>query len=630
MNIIQAIFLIFLALIASSATAATKNVAESQKDIAILVYPYQFTDTALIQKLQDAGASVATVSIPWRVVEPSSGQFDFGAYDDFLDALVAAGFELNLLLDAGGRPFLDERGEVIPGETVIPPWVKARHPDGFSTDFEGIVSSEPSVFHAEIQALISRFFEEATRYYVRRYGDGVSSFAIGIQTEHEIKYGQEGYRWRDYGQAARLAFREKYGQELPKLNFASEIASAPRVIPSREALAEFRRNALADAVCSLSDVIREAGGKPAGYFGEFFNSHDGIYGLDVVDVLPGCLDLAIVDFNFYDGWARVPDPEVLPLLVNYARGLGYHEVKAGLYFERWRVGPGAKSPMLPEADDLLLKSVARLDEADGIELGGFGALDPSVVELVSKASRALPRISAKSPDGRTIGVLAARSTFTLWHGERSHGRNIHHDALVRMFELLRAQPGFEVRVVGEAALGENIDELDAIVVPHQSALSDRTRTMLREYAREGGVLIQDMRMGEFEASGRNTGHWENALFGIDSIEWKRSPTGACVDGRLITVTPPSDGHLAFAGLGARPGYRLLVNLGGSSGEGVFLKGDNTLVLGLMPQLQRGAASFIWRRLFIAQLRKMLSLEEPANRIDLFYPLEEGALPECRP
>lgn len=603
--------IVLLSVLMAPAVSALAD-GDEAKDVSVLIYPHHLTEPGLIERLFDSGANVATVSLPWRKIEPAQGEFAFEAYDRFLDTLVAKGFRLILLLDAGGRPLLDARGKVVLGETVIPPWVREQHPDGFSTDFEGVVSAEPSVFDAGIQSSVARFFSETTRHYVQRYGERVSALAIGIQTEHEIKYGQEGYRWRDYGPAAREAFHTLYGEELPKLNFASGIGALPRVIETREVMAEFRRNSLARAVCALADTIRAAGGQPAGYFGEFFNSHDGIYGLDVIDVLPACLDLAIVDFNFFDGWEQVADPEVLPLLVNYAQGLGYAKVKAGLYFERWQAAAEAGSRLLPETRALLSQTVSRLDEADGIELGGFGDLASDGPEFIAETRSRLSTHSPERPPAeRAIGVLAARTTFNLWHGERSNGRNIHHDALVRMFELLRNQPEFDVRVLGEERLSAQLESIDALVVPHQSALSEATRATLRDYVARGGILVQDMRLGEFESSGRHTGEWENALFGIGSIRWG-SHAQVCVEGQLLRVHPPADGRHAFAALTAEEGHIVLMPLGPSAGEGLFLRGPSTLSLGIMPQLHDTPSADIWRKAFLAELRHMLDLDSSAH------------------
>lgn len=62
------------------------------------------------------------------------------------------------------------------------------------------------------------------------------------------------------------------------------------------------------------------------YFGEIFTSHDAIYGGGVVENLGSCVDIAVVDFNFYDGYRLKPDSDILPLMANYLAHNGFKKI----------------------------------------------------------------------------------------------------------------------------------------------------------------------------------------------------------------------------------------------------------------------------------------------------------------
>ena len=607
------------------------------KEVRVLLYESQITTRKTIQDLRTAGASIATVSVPWADVEPKEGEFRYDKFYDFFDQLVAEGFRLNIILDAGGRLFyedgrnkLSEDGEVI-GSTVIPNWAFAKNnfPEGTSFDFYGSPSSEPSFFNQGMKNEVASFFSRAVKHYSDKYGPSMYGFTIGVQSEHEIKYGQHGYRWRGFEESAQILFKEKYGDRMPVFDYAHNIGGVTRFDPLRSALSDFRRVNLASSICDLADVIRLAGGRPIGYFGEFFNSHDAIYELDVIDLLPGCLSMVVVDFNYFDGWARNPNPWVLPMLVNYTKSLGYKHVSAGLYFERWRLDTGENVGLLPEVmtfADLTIDGLRLLNDFDGIELGGFGRLKPEALSLTEKLYPKLKSIvpkkdsaiganntEVKSDRKRTIAILASRNTFNLWHGERGGGRNIHHEALVRMFELLSSNPNFQINIVGETHLKTSspLEVYDALVIPHQASLSQIERQAIRAFRDNGGLVIQDIRAGEYLPSGESTGTWMGEIFGIKSIGWITK--GVFVrDDNLFTFseTAPPGSSPTLAVLTPAEGYETLLMWQDDPTRGLFVRGRNTIALGFMPQLMDGPEGEVLRELFFEQLDLQLRLKKP--------------------
>lgn len=607
------------------------------KEVRVLLYESQITTRKTIQDLRAAGASIATVSVPWADVEPKEGVFHYDKFYEFFDQLVAEGFRLNIILDAGGRLFyedgrnkLSDDGEVI-GSTVIPNWAFAKNnfPVGTSFDFYGSPSSEPSFFDRGMKNEISLFFSRAVKHYSGKYGRSIYGFTIGVQSEHEIKYGQHGYRWRGFEKSAQIQFKEKYGDRMPVFDYAHSIGGITRFNPLRSALSDFRRFNLASSICDLADVVRQAGGRPIGYFGEFFNSHDAIYGLDVIDLLPGCLSMVVVDFNYFDGWERNPNPLVLPMLVNYTKSLGYKHVSAGLYFERWRLDTGEDVGLLPEVvtfADLTIDGLRLRDDFDGIELGGFGRLEPEAVSLTQKLYPKLtslvlkqdPVISANNTavtgdQKRRVAILASRNTFNLWHGERAGGRNIHHEALVRMFELLSLNPNVLINVIGETHLKtpSPLEVYDALVIPHQASLSQIERQAIKAFRDNGGVVIQDIRAGEYLPSGISTGTWMGEIFGIESISWI-SKGNFVRDDKLFSFsdTAPLGSSPTLALLTPADGYEALLTWQDDPTRGLFVRGKNTIVLGFMPQLMDGPEGEVLREFFLEQLDLQLRLRSP--------------------
>jgi len=172
---------------------------------------------------------------------------------------------------------------------------------------------------------------------------------------------------------------------MPVIRGANRVKANPKHIPQFGNFMQFREEKLIEVVKRLSIQIRRAGGKSLGYFGQFFNSHDGIFCLGVIAALREELDLVAVDYNFFNGWTNICDVWKPALMANYAATLGYSEVIVGLYLERVRtIGAGIGDPV----DKAIYDSLRRIgdlcssqEHISGYELAGFGKGVDDIADL---------------------------------------------------------------------------------------------------------------------------------------------------------------------------------------------------------------------------------------------------------
>ena len=253
------------------------------------------------------GVNHATVYVEWFDVEKHEGTLDFSMYHAQFDKLVRDGLSLNIVLVAW-----------------TPRWMLAKHPDAYMQNFSGQATLQPDFMNPVVRQLSARFMREAVAHFSVRYPQKILGYGIGLQEEHEIKYGQTGYQWRDYGPAAQAAFAQETGAKMPVINYNNDIArGVAQPEPLLHAHKKFRETRLKEATCFYAQTIRDRGGMVVNYFGETFTSHDAIYATGVVEQLAECTDIAVIDYNFFDGYRLVPDVDVLPMLANYMASVGY-------------------------------------------------------------------------------------------------------------------------------------------------------------------------------------------------------------------------------------------------------------------------------------------------------------------
>jgi hypothetical protein len=572
------------------------------------------TDLDLLAR---SGVTRITFPVVWKHVEHVRGEFDFRRYDDLLKPILMRGFSLVILLDAGGRWDFDSEGNAIFGVIGYPDWF-LKGEQHFALDFQGTVTTQVSFVNDEAISAIERFYDAAVPHFAELASHQLHGIAVGLQMEFEIKYGQNGYVWRDYSNSAIGHFKAASGFDPPVLNYGRSIVAAQSECPGFCEWMEFREQTLAAAVARLSSVIRRHGQKAIGYFGEFFNSHDGIYALGIVGDLVPYLDVVVLDFNFFNGWDLDPDPWKVPLMANFAKTIGYKAVLGGYYVERWRQPvnqPGA--PTDPTVFSLIGQSIREARERDlidGAEIGGFGDITRDVGRLRAPDLDAVLSEgdfrSNKRPerDPFHIGLVGSHATFNWFIGEHAFGRNIHADALVRSFELFSKQTDIDCRVLSEKTLRHNKDilnDLDAIYVPHQPVIADDLRRLLTGYANsDRGLLIQDMRFGEWTGNGGFSGGWSNELFGITGIVGRNGGMFT-YRGSQLRMPEQTRQYVSHAQLLGSPGTEVLIPAVEGHG-GLFLLNLNCVTLGFIPAILEGAGASRWAEIFIMELRSILT------------------------
>lgn len=602
------------ALLISFTVSAANSPAEPPV-ASIILMPWDIQkNTNLPKELKEKGFNHITFYLNWNEIEREKSKYNFSIYHHYLDNIVNSGMSLILVLDMGGRPYIDENGKVIKDEYTMPTWIYANYQDHLMKNFSGNHQKQADFSDGPIRKHSAEFIAHAVSHFSKRYQGKILGFAIGLQEEHEIKYGQTGYQWRDYNDNTQSDFEKKYGKKQPIINYNNEIKNGTANIePLLYSHKEYRENRLKETTCSYAKVIRDQGGSSIGYFAETFTSHDGIYATGVVEKLAPCIDVAVIDYNFYDGYQLVPDPDVLPTLANYLGSLGYKKVLIGAYAEQWE-RKNKTLDLVPIINQTINKSLSQ-NNVIGFEIGGFqkqlAATNESAAIDMKNLDAIFSGVSHKKQSERErkfkIGILGSATNFYVWHGERSGGRNVHRDAIFESFKILNGQADMEAQLIGEQNLLQNdstINKFDAILVPHQIAMSAGIKSKLTNYWKSGGVLIQDMRLGEFDENGKPTFDWMHEVFGIEKITWKRRGGIFMKGDEIYRLKPSRRLYTSYASLTPRPGYQLLARDILQRDSGVLVRGERTLAFGLMPQLVEDNTQGAWKSLFVQEIRNV--------------------------
>ena len=585
----------------------------------IIIMPWEISQNQrLPSQLKSSGFSHATFYLNWSDIEGRQGVYDFESYHGDIDKIVESGLSLIFVLDMGGRPYKNRNGQLVPNVSTVPQWIAAERPDMAMRNFSGDLSWQPDFTDEEFREYAKKFISKSIQHFSGRYPGKILGYAIGLQEEHEIKYGQMGYQWRDYKESTESAFYKKYNNRQPIISYNNDIAAgAPKSEPLLHAQKEFREDRLVEATCAYAKVIQNNGAEAIGYFAETFTSHDAIYGAGVVEKLQKCIDIAVIDFNFYDGYRLISDADILPVLANYMGSLGYKKIMVGAYGERWEAEK--KTPKLVPLIQRSIEQSLLQSQVIGYEIGGFEhQTDGKVLASLelNKINQIAASVKTKSQKRLRIGILGSTSNFHVWHGERSAGRNIHHDTLFAAYKILSNQPDMEVHLIGEKNLLNDeslIQSLDAILIPHQVALAHNIKFKLTSFWKNGGALIQDMRLGEFDENGKPTFDWMHEVFGIGSIKWKTRGGLFLIDGTVYRLKPSKQLYASHASLTPRPGYQLRATEILQPGQGLVLRGERTLAFGFLPQLAEGEAGEVWRNLFVREISNLIRSQSSPDR-----------------
>lgn len=602
------------ALLISSTVFASSPATESPVS-SIILMPWDISNNNNLPKeLKQKGFNHITFYLNWNEIEREKSRYDFSAYHKYLDNIVGSGMSLILVLDMGGRPYINESGKVMKDEYTMPTWIYANYQDYLMKNFSENHQKQADFSDGPVRKHSAEFIAHTVSHFSKRYPGKILGYAIGLQEEHEIKYGQTGYQWRDYNDRTQLDFKQKYGEKQPIINYNNEIknglANAEPLLYTHK---EYRENRLKDATCAYAKAIRDQGALAMGYFAETFTSHDGIYATGVVEKLAPCIDIAVIDYNFYDGYQLVPDSSVLPTLANYMGSLGYKKVLVGAYAEQWE-RKNKTLDLIPVINQTIRESLLQ-NNVIGFEIGGLQQQQAAKNESAAIDMKNLAAIFSKTSHQKQpekekkfkIGILGSATNFYVWHGERSGGRNIHRDALFESFKLLNSQPDMDVQLIGEINLLQDdplINGFDAILVPHQVALPASIKSKLTNYWKNGGALIQDMRLGEFDENGKPTFDWMHEVFGIEKINWKKRGGIFMMGDEIYRLKPSRRLYTGYASITPRAGYQLLATDIMQRDSGIMVRGERTLAFGLMPQLVEDHTQGAWKKLFVQEIRNV--------------------------
>lgn len=602
------------AILFSSVVSANSPPSKSTVS-SIIVMPWDIKqDANLLSNIKKNDFSHVTFYLNWSDIENRKNQYQFSHYHKYLDAIVNSGLSLILVLDMGGRSYLDEDGKKIPDTSTVPAWVYKDHPDSVMKNFSGEYQWQLDFSDDFIQKKSTDFIEKTVHHFSNRYPGKILGFAVGLQEEHEIKYGQTGYQWRDYKETTERDFSKKFGANQPAINYNNNIQLGPQKIePLLHIHKEYRENRLRDATCLYAKAIQKGGALAMGYFAETFTSHDAIYATGVVEKLADCLDIAVIDFNFYDGYKLVPDTDVLPTLANYMGSLGYKQIMVGAYAEVWE-RQKKMHELIPVINSTITQALSQANVI-GFEVGGFqrqATAGQSATIDTEKISAISIRPTKKSPASEIkkarIGILGSATNFYVWHGERSAGRNIHRDALFSAYKILSNERELDVHIIGEKNLLQDdpiIQSLDAILVPHQAALPQSIKSKLTTYWKNGGALIQDMRLGEFDENGKPTADWMNDVFGISRLKWKNKGGVFLINGEIFRLKPSRSLYTSYASITPRQGYKVLAPDILQPDSGILVRGERTLAFGFLPQLIEDSTKEAWRKLFVREIMNVV-------------------------
>jgi len=577
----------------------------------------------VLAALNDAGATIIHTTLAWSSAEPVAGEFDFSAFRANFERLRQEGFKFIIALDSSGRPVVPPSRVVVAEglKTARPAWLAGVLSfDIFGADADGRAYAELDYNDASHLPYLYRFYEEALSFIRRSLGDAVFGLVTGINSELEVKYGQLGFRWRSYSPPAKAAFSDWLrandlhpAAPMPLAEFNNELcASVPQIVPHFAEWMRFREDSIIAYIAPLTKLIRDAGFRTIGYFGQFFTFHDAIYAAGVVERCVDIFDIVSFDYNYFDGYKSARDPWIVPALVSFGRSLGYRAIKLGLYVERYR--DFQTNQLDVSIMETLRETLERIDDGDdivSIEIGGVEANDLSVLRstgLISHRGQAFEVSDAlPSPDENAIrvGVVASFDTHYLWHGDFSNGRDLLNDALTDSYRVFRNSRRFKPSVISARSLASgrfSAADFDLIYFPHTLAMDDALIAKLDELVAEGLLIAQDIGAGAFTPNGEPRILSSLSVFGVGGAEWRAEPAMFLHKGRPVMVGAVGETYFSHVRLAPAVGGSVLMPEVGVDGVGLIATTASALTFGFLPQIARGGGGrLFWETLFLETL-----------------------------
>ncbi len=586
---------------------AGASLSGSACPVSFFLSDLQMVDPAeTITMMKSCDVSIISIPLVWSFLEKSEGAFDPSEYDELLAPYVDAGFRFIFLLDGASRMIVGKNGQIVANS--LPDWVLSH--EGVSRQMDFLDREDPnyglSYSNRNNQALYMGFCEKAISYFGKRYEKQIVGFAPCIMNEFEIKYPQTLYAWTDYGISSLEGFRNYLQQSyesvsamntelgtafagfssvtFPVISYNNTITSGAQADnPLFADFLKYREQAIVGYVSPVFDLIHSYGQTAVAYFGQTLAGQDAIYATGVVTKLASHVDIAVIDFNFYDGYGEVYDSIIPAMLVNYLHNAGYPKVWAGLYFER-----------IPYMDHLgflqeTVDYVVADGLADGFEIGGIAET------FKVKGLDACPELDygiMKKSEPARIAIYAGEWDFYKSHGEQVRYYNYFSDALTQMYKIIRFELNKPVDILcDEAVLRDALNRYDLLVIPGQFYVDPAVRGKIEEYLENGGKALMDFRFGEWNIHDRHTESWSDASFHIGGREaWrvaelKLTPNENCsltgIPEYTVRSLYPSLPNI-FA-LAPTEGAGMLFSDETGKGYGIYT--DHTVVLGFQPQLQ---------------------------------------------
>jgi len=420
---------------------------------------------------------------------------------------------------------------------------------------------------------------------------------------------------------------------MPVLAYGNPLAGgSPHREPLMPALMEFRELAVKNYTCALTALIRSRGFWAFGYFAQPLAFHDGIYATGAIERCVECFDAISIDYNFYNGYSTERRPQVLPALMSYALGLGYRNLVAGMYVERFR------DPKTDQFDESILpvlkKSIEGLPQDERVVGLDVGGLYPQEFPLLKKYGLVLPARRPPPSRGKRakvrIGVLASMTNSLVWHGEWSNDRQLLQDSLFSAYTVMSAVPDFEVSMIAEEPIRRNPEMLkafDVIYLPHLTAVDDRVRAALVAYHSGGGRLAQDERFDSFASDGTFRQSTLDPLFGIGGQQWEHHDALFCVSGRAVRFPRQDRKYVSFSRFAPLMGFSLELEDTEHPGTGLVLHGPRTLAFGYLGQLMEDTPrADAWIALFVWEIRALATGVSSGPPQEILSRLSEGPCP----
>lgn len=573
-------------------------VVSEEQPVTLFLSDIQYVDLdSTIPVLKESNVNTLTIPLPWTFLESSKGAFSPELYVEPLNRLAEEGFQFIFILDGSGRD-IPLNGVVL--DQSVPAWVYEEAVPAM--DFTGSTRNGRaplSFFYEQNKALYLDFCEKTIECFGALYGDRIVGFAPGIAPELEVKYPQWNYNWYDYSEGAKKAFREflceKYDDvevindiygtkfksfdeaDMPLVNYNNSIRTSLREAPLFNDFLVFRERSVVKYISPVCDLIHEEGYQTIAYFGQLFHPHDAIYAAGLVSSLSECIDTAVIDFNYYDGYHLISDSIIPAMLTNYVKAIGYGNVWTGIYCERLDLN--LSTGLLQES----VNYAAQDGRSDGFEFGGM-------VDQVREGSFSMDlsfRVTQRNESAR-IAIYVSEWNFYHDHGETPPHVDYLLDSLSQMYQIVRFELGYEVDIIGDEAIGsDRIRQYDLLIIPAQLCLGEESAEAIVEYVKNGGRVLQDFRLGELDEYGEVNSFPVDSLFhitGKESLVLDGTLKGNAdfLSGITIPVTPLFE-HVPNAyAVAGEPDVTYLFQT--DDGRYFGTKAGRTCSIGFQPQL----------------------------------------------